>query len=256
MRSGSRATTASPTSRNSAGSDSKRYLSKYSWLTAPERSVKSPVRCARPCMRRANSDAARWSGTVASSTHLEVSNTRKSLRPSVGVQQPRRASAARWRHPRAATRQEQRPTCRSQLPRGGAQAATPVALHESGDDRHIDASRPRGPQQGHLYRPDRIQGTEARVLRRQVHGRRCRRRIAREHPEFHDRAALSQADCCCDPGHGGRLDGQSLAELDERAQQRLAFRVLHQLGERAVDLQRVNGELLQVGEGRVAGAQV
>ena len=34
-------------SRSSAGSDSKRYLSKYSLLTAPERSMNSPVRCVR-----------------------------------------------------------------------------------------------------------------------------------------------------------------------------------------------------------------
>ena len=48
---------------------------------------------------------------------------------------------------------------------------------------------------------------------------------------------------------GERLDRQCLAELHERAQQRLAFGVLAELGEeRAVDLQRVDGELFEVGK--------
>src|SRR6185312_8727514 len=52
-------------------------------------------------------------------------------------------------------------------------------------------------------------------------------------------------------------DRERLAELDERAQQRLAFGVLSELGEeRAVDLQRVDGEALQVRERGVAGAEV
>ncbi len=36
---------ASASSRSSRGSDSNRYLSKYSPLVAPERSTKLPVRC-------------------------------------------------------------------------------------------------------------------------------------------------------------------------------------------------------------------
>ena len=42
---GRRSAMAVAISRSSAGSDSKRYLSKYSLLTAPERSVNSPSRC-------------------------------------------------------------------------------------------------------------------------------------------------------------------------------------------------------------------
>ena len=50
---------------------------------------------------------------------------------------------------------------------------------------------------------------------------------------------------------GERLDRERLAELHERADQRLAFGVLGELGdERAVDLQRVDGEALQVRRAR------
>ena len=56
---------------------------------------------------------------------------------------------------------------------------------------------------------------------------------------------------------GERLDRERLAELDERADERLALLGLGEpRDERAVDLQRVDGELLQVGERGVAGAEV
>src|SRR6202041_3083690 len=56
---------------------------------------------------------------------------------------------------------------------------------------------------------------------------------------------------------GERLDRHRLAELHERADQRLAFGVLTETrDERAVDLQRVDRELLEMGERGVAGAEV
>ena len=56
---------------------------------------------------------------------------------------------------------------------------------------------------------------------------------------------------------GERLDRHRLAELHERADQRLAFGALRQArDERAVDLQRVDRKLLQMGERGVAGAEV
>ena len=48
---------ASASSRSSRGSDSNRYLSKYSLLVAPERSTNVPVRCDTSCTRRARSPA-------------------------------------------------------------------------------------------------------------------------------------------------------------------------------------------------------
>ena len=49
---GGKGTICSATRRSSAGSASKRYLSKYSSETCPERSVKRPRRRARPSMSR------------------------------------------------------------------------------------------------------------------------------------------------------------------------------------------------------------
>src|SRR4051794_38436634 len=53
---------ASAMSRSRTGSDSKRYLSKYSWLTCPERRVNSPVRWAISYTRRARSVTPRMLG--------------------------------------------------------------------------------------------------------------------------------------------------------------------------------------------------
>ena len=56
---------------------------------------------------------------------------------------------------------------------------------------------------------------------------------------------------------GERLDVERLAELDERMDDRRGFLGGHDLGdERPVDLQRVRGELAQVGERAGAGAEV
>src|SRR5665213_3070771 len=56
---------------------------------------------------------------------------------------------------------------------------------------------------------------------------------------------------------GERLDRERLAELDERADQGVPFGVTADAGdERAVDLQGVDGEALEIGQGGVAGAEV
>ena len=56
-------------SRSSAGSASKRYLSKYSLLTAPERSANSPVRCELRVDRARRARRGRWSASSGGSSH-------------------------------------------------------------------------------------------------------------------------------------------------------------------------------------------
>ena len=56
---------------------------------------------------------------------------------------------------------------------------------------------------------------------------------------------------------GDRAQAEAAAELDERLDQRVALvRARRRGDERAVDLQRVDRQLLQVGERGVAGAEV